>query len=142
VVVATLVRERRDGGADDARAGAGRAGAVRRRRALRPASNGWPKSVGWPMRRACSSASAMSTRGSAARRRPRSGASGAAPAIRRSTGCIARGVGQMESAAFDDALATFDEIVRRKPAFAEGWNKRATIYFLLGRFEASLHRLR
>ena len=50
----------------------------------------------------------------------------------------ARGVGQMESAAFDDALATFDEIVRRKPAFAEGWNKRATIHFLLGRFEASL----
>jgi tetratricopeptide (TPR) repeat protein len=52
---------------------------------------------------------------------------------------FARGVEQMESAAFDDALATFDEIVRRKPAFAEGWNKRATIYFLLGRFEASLH---
>ena len=52
---------------------------------------------------------------------------------------FARGVEQMESAAFGDALATFDEIVRRKPAFAEGWNKRATVYFLLGRFDASLH---
>ena len=50
----------------------------------------------------------------------------------------ARGVEQMESAAFGDALATFDEIVRRKPAFAEGWNKRATVYFLIGRFDASL----
>ena len=52
---------------------------------------------------------------------------------------FARGVEQMESAAFGDALATFDEIVRRKPAFAEGWNKRATVYFLIGRFDASLH---
>ena len=52
---------------------------------------------------------------------------------------FARGVEQMESAAFGDALATFDEVVRRKPAFAEGWNKRATIYFLIGRFDASLH---
>ena len=48
------------------------------------------------------------------------------------------GVGQMQAGALDDALATFDEIVRRRPAFAEGWNKRATILFLLGRDEASL----
>jgi tetratricopeptide (TPR) repeat protein len=52
---------------------------------------------------------------------------------------FARGVSQMEASAFDDALLTFDEIVRRRPAFAEGWNKRATIYFLLGRFAESLH---
>jgi tetratricopeptide (TPR) repeat protein len=50
----------------------------------------------------------------------------------------ARGVAQMEAAASGDALATFDEIVRRRPAFAEGWNKRATIYFLLGRYAESL----
>lgn len=51
---------------------------------------------------------------------------------------FARGVEQMQAAALDDALATFNEIVRRKPAFAEGWNKRATIYFLLGENEKSL----
>jgi tetratricopeptide (TPR) repeat protein len=51
---------------------------------------------------------------------------------------FARGVGQMQSAAFDDALATFNDIVARKPAFAEGWNKRATIYFLMGDNEKSL----
>ena len=51
---------------------------------------------------------------------------------------FARGVGQMEAAQLEDALATFSEIVRRKPAFAEGWNKRATVYFLLGRNLESL----
>lgn len=51
---------------------------------------------------------------------------------------FSRGVEQMQESALDDALTTFDEIVRRKPAFAEGWNKRATIYFLLGENEKSL----
>lgn len=51
---------------------------------------------------------------------------------------LARGVEQMQASALDDALASFDAVVRRKPAFAEGWNKRATIYFLLGQNEKSL----
>jgi tetratricopeptide (TPR) repeat protein len=49
-----------------------------------------------------------------------------------------RGVTQMEAAQLREALGTFSEIVRRKPAFAEGWNKRATILFLLGRNVDSL----
>ena len=49
-----------------------------------------------------------------------------------------RGVEQMQSAQLNEALATFDQIVRRKPAFAEGWNKRATVYFMLGRNAESL----
>ena len=51
---------------------------------------------------------------------------------------FSRGLEQMQASALGDALATFNEIVRRKPAFAEGWNKRATIYFLLGENEKSL----
>lgn len=51
---------------------------------------------------------------------------------------FARGLEQMQSSALGDALATFNEVVRRKPSFAEGWNKRATIYFLLGEHEKSL----
>jgi len=51
---------------------------------------------------------------------------------------FARGVEQMQAAALTEALATFSAIVRRKPDFAEGWNKRATILFLLDRNEASL----
>src|SRR5262245_4516414 len=51
---------------------------------------------------------------------------------------FARGMTQMQAADFEQALATFSDIVSRKPAFAEGWNKRATIYFLIGENEKSL----
>jgi tetratricopeptide (TPR) repeat protein len=51
---------------------------------------------------------------------------------------FARGMEQMQAADLEKALATFGSIVERKPAFAEGWNKRATILFLLGRHEESL----
>jgi len=51
---------------------------------------------------------------------------------------FARGVEHMQSAAFEDALAVFNDIVARRPEFAEGWNKRATLYFLLGQNEKSL----
>lgn len=50
----------------------------------------------------------------------------------------ARGVAQMEASALVDALATFDDLVKRQPAFAEGWNKRATAQFLLGHHTQSL----
>ncbi|MGZ5129860.1 MAG: tetratricopeptide repeat protein [Caldimonas sp.] len=51
---------------------------------------------------------------------------------------FARGLEQMQASALADALETFSTIVRLKPGFAEGWNKRATIYFLLGRNDESL----
>lgn len=49
-----------------------------------------------------------------------------------------RGVAQMNRGEATGALATFDSIVRRKPDFAEGWNKRATVLFFLGRYAESL----
>jgi tetratricopeptide (TPR) repeat protein len=36
------------------------------------------------------------------------------------------------------ALTIFDAIVRNAPNFAEGWNKRATVHYLMGNLEASL----
>lgn len=36
------------------------------------------------------------------------------------------------------ALKIFDAIVQKAPNFAEGWNKRATIHYMMGNYEASL----
>ena len=49
-----------------------------------------------------------------------------------------RGVQQMEDARFRESVATFSEIIRKKPGFAEAWNKRATAYYLMGEFDLSL----
>ena len=48
------------------------------------------------------------------------------------------GVAQMNSADVDAALNTFSEIIRLKPDFAEGWNKRATVLYFSGRLQESL----
>ena len=51
---------------------------------------------------------------------------------------LARGVEQMSQGELPAAHVTFTRVVQRKPAFAEGWNKRATVRFMLGQDEASL----
>lgn len=51
---------------------------------------------------------------------------------------FAHGVEQMGAGELDGALATFTRVVQRKPAFAEGWNKRATVHFMRGEDEAAL----
>ena len=51
---------------------------------------------------------------------------------------MAVGVLSMRSGALLKALAAFDKIVAIDPNFAEGWNKRATIYFMMGRYTASV----
>jgi tetratricopeptide (TPR) repeat protein len=48
------------------------------------------------------------------------------------------GVEQMNQGRTEAAIDTFTEIIKRKPDFAEGWNKRATIYFLAGDYDKSL----
>lgn len=51
---------------------------------------------------------------------------------------LSEGTRLMHEGEFKPALAIFDEIVRTRPAFAEGWNKRATVLFLLERDADSL----
>jgi len=51
---------------------------------------------------------------------------------------LAQGTQAMNSGQFDAALAAFNRVVRQKPEFAEGWNKRATLYFLVGETAKSL----
>jgi len=48
------------------------------------------------------------------------------------------GVEQMTRGAAADAIQTFTTIIEKKPDFAEGWNKRATIYYLVGEYDKSL----
>ena len=52
---------------------------------------------------------------------------------------MAVGVLSMRSGALKKALAAFDKIVAIDPNFAEGWNKRATIYYMMGRYTASVN---
>ena len=49
-----------------------------------------------------------------------------------------KGVSQMNSAGSEAAVATFTEVIRIKPDFAEGWNKRATVLFFQKRYQESL----
>ncbi len=51
---------------------------------------------------------------------------------------MASGIGLMQEARFGDAIAIFGEVIRRRPAFAEGWNKRATVRYLAGDLQGSL----
>jgi tetratricopeptide (TPR) repeat protein len=51
---------------------------------------------------------------------------------------FALGVDQMGRGDLQAAVETFSQIVERRPDFAEGWNKRATVYFLLGEYRRSL----
>jgi tetratricopeptide (TPR) repeat protein len=48
------------------------------------------------------------------------------------------GLEQMSRGDAQAAIRTFTTIIQKKPDFAEGWNKRATIYFLVGEYEKSL----
>jgi len=48
------------------------------------------------------------------------------------------GIEQMNQRDSASAIETFSRIIQRKPDFAEGWNKRATLYYLIGEFDKSL----
>lgn len=49
-----------------------------------------------------------------------------------------RGVSEMSAEHFGEAITTFTRIIELKPDFAEGWNKRATAYYLAGEYRRSL----
>ena len=51
---------------------------------------------------------------------------------------FAQGVKQIQATDLQAALQTFTAVVQRKPEFAEGWNKRATVYFLMDELDKSL----
>lgn len=48
-----------------------------------------------------------------------------------------QGVDAMAAQRLEQALARFDALVEIAPGFAEAWNKRATVYYLLGEYARS-----
>ena len=48
------------------------------------------------------------------------------------------GMEQMNQRDAEAAIKTFSLIIQKKPNFPEGWNKRATLYYLTGEYEKSL----
>ena len=44
----------------------------------------------------------------------------------------------MNARRFRDAVERFSELIDAEPSFAEAWNKRATVYYLMDRYEDSV----
>jgi len=51
---------------------------------------------------------------------------------------FAQGLEEMNGGRFDEGIATFTRVIELAPDFAEGWNKRATLYFITGEYRKSL----
>ena len=49
-----------------------------------------------------------------------------------------RGMESMRTRDLLMSIAFFTRVIEKKPNFAEGWNKRATVYFMLGKFDKSM----
>ena len=49
-----------------------------------------------------------------------------------------RGMSAMANGDHEIALDAFDSLVELSPEFAEAWNKRATVYYLMGRLDESV----
>ncbi|MCY4286483.1 MAG: tetratricopeptide repeat protein [Thiotrichales bacterium] len=51
---------------------------------------------------------------------------------------MGRGIVAMRANRFRDAAERFTDLILAAPMFAEAWNKRATVYYLMGRLEDSV----
>lgn len=51
---------------------------------------------------------------------------------------LALGTALFQKSRFDQALGIFDQVIRDYPDFSEAWNKRATLYYVMGRLDESL----
>jgi tetratricopeptide (TPR) repeat protein len=51
---------------------------------------------------------------------------------------MARATEDMRAGNYDQAIAVLTEVTKRKPEYAEGWNRRATVYYLAGDYRKSI----
>ena len=49
-----------------------------------------------------------------------------------------RGMESMSTGDLLMSVAFFTRVIEKNPTFAEGWNKRATVYFMLGKIDKSM----
>ena len=48
-----------------------------------------------------------------------------------------RGIGLMHNGNLKESIKFFSKVIEKNPNFAEAWNKRATVLYLMGEFEKS-----
>jgi tetratricopeptide (TPR) repeat protein len=45
---------------------------------------------------------------------------------------------EMQAGRYSRAISILTDVIKRKPEFAEGWNRRATVYYLAGDYDKSI----
>ena len=55
---------------------------------------------------------------------------------------LASGIAAMNAHDLGLALNSFHQVIEKAPEFAEGWNKRATVYYLIGDYNRSIQDIR
>jgi tetratricopeptide (TPR) repeat protein len=51
---------------------------------------------------------------------------------------MARGTDEMQAGRHAEAIRIFSSVIKAKPDFTEGWNRRATVHFLAGDYRRSI----
>ena len=51
---------------------------------------------------------------------------------------MAKATEAMQAGQYPEAIAVLTDVIRRKPGFAEGWNRRATVYYRAGELQVDL----
>lgn len=51
---------------------------------------------------------------------------------------LTEGNSALERLELETALVRFNAVIERDPEFVEGWNKRATLYYVMGKYRASI----
>ena len=59
------------------------------------------------------------------------------PTNKNLTSLLSRGITFMNSELYVDAEIIFSAVIKKDPSWAEAWNKRATVLYLMGKYEDS-----